>query len=60
MPASAYHLPRPGAARFALVLGDQELKTDRAKLKELKTGSQHEVPLSGLAAEVKKLGGGPP
>jgi histidyl-tRNA synthetase len=35
-------------ARYALVLGDQELKTDQAKLKELKTGAQHEVALSGL------------
>ena len=46
-------------ARFALVLGDQELKTDRAMLKELKTGAQHEVSLAGLADEVKKLAGGP-
>src|SRR5207245_4418988 len=42
-------------ARFALVLGDAELKADRAKLKEMKTGAQHEVSLSGLAGEVKKL-----
>jgi histidyl-tRNA synthetase len=42
-------------ARFALVLGDAELKSDRGKLKELKTGAQHEVSLSGLPAEVKKL-----
>jgi len=46
-------------ARFALVLGDQELKSDRAKLKELKTGAQHEVTLSGFADEVRKLTGGP-
>jgi len=46
-------------ARFALVLGDQELKSDRAKLKELKTGAQHEVTLSGFADEVRKLAGGP-
>ena len=44
-------------ARFALVLGDQELKTDRAKLKELKTGAQHEVSLSGFADQVRKLAG---
>ncbi|MGE5049774.1 MAG: histidine--tRNA ligase, partial [Deltaproteobacteria bacterium] len=36
-------------ARFALVLGDQELKSGRARLKELKTGAQHEVSLDGLA-----------
>src|SRR5712692_10071444 len=36
-------------ARFALVLGDLQLKSDRAKLKELKTGAQHEVSLSGLS-----------
>ena len=46
-------------ARFALVLGDQELKSDRAKLKELKTGAQHEVTLSGFTDEVRKLTGGP-
>ena len=42
-------------ARFALVLGDLELQTDRAKLKELKTGAQHEVSLSELAPALKKL-----
>jgi histidyl-tRNA synthetase len=42
-------------ARFALVLGELELQTDRAKLKELKTGVQHEVALSGLVAAVQKL-----
>ena len=46
-------------ARFALVLGDEELKSDRAKLKELKTGAQHEVTLSGFTDEVRKLTGGP-
>jgi histidyl-tRNA synthetase len=35
-------------ARYALVLGDLELKSGRANLKELKTGAQHEVALSGL------------
>jgi histidyl-tRNA synthetase len=35
-------------SKYALVLGDQELKTDRARLKELKTGAQHEVALPGL------------
>lgn len=42
-------------ARYALVLGEQELQTDRARLKELKTGVQHEVALSGLVAALKKL-----
>jgi histidyl-tRNA synthetase len=42
-------------ARFALVLGEQELQTGRAKLKELKTGAQHDVSLAGLAAELRKL-----
>ena len=42
-------------ARFALVLGDAELKSGRAKLKELKTGAQHEVALSGLVPAVQKL-----
>lgn len=44
-------------ARFALVLGELELQTDRARLKELKTGAQHEVALSELAQELKKLSG---
>jgi histidyl-tRNA synthetase len=42
-------------ARFALVLGDAELKGGRARLKELKTGAQHEVLLASFAEEVKKL-----
>jgi histidyl-tRNA synthetase len=42
-------------ARFALVLGELELQTDRAKLKELKTGAQHEVSLSGLVPALQKL-----
>jgi len=42
-------------ARFALVLGDAELKTGRAKLKELKTGAQHDVSLSSLADDVRNL-----
>jgi histidyl-tRNA synthetase len=46
-------------AWFALVLGEQELKSDRAKLKELKTGAQHEVSLSALPEEVKRLAGEP-
>jgi len=47
-------------ARYALVLGELELQTDRAKLKELKTGAQHEVVLSELVAAVKKLLAGAP
>jgi histidyl-tRNA synthetase len=46
-------------ARFALVLGDQELKAGRAKLKELRTGAQHEVSLQGFASEVARLSGTP-
>jgi histidyl-tRNA synthetase len=42
-------------ARFALVLGDAELKTGRAKVKELKTGAQHEVALARLAEELRRL-----
>ncbi len=42
-------------ARFALVLGDAELKSGRGKLKEMKTGAQHEVPLASLVDEVKRL-----
>ena len=43
-------------AKYALVLGDLELKTGRANLKELKTGAQHEVSLDELA---QKLSGEP-
>ena len=42
-------------ARFALVLGELELQTGRARLKELKTGAQHEVTLSDLVAGLQKL-----
>ena len=42
-------------ARYALVLGGLELQTDRAKLKELKTGAQHEVSLAGLLPALQKL-----
>ncbi len=42
-------------ARFALVLGDAELKSGRAKLKELKTGAQHEVDLGALVDELNQL-----
>ena len=47
-------------ARFALVLGDQELKAGRAKLKELRTGAQHDVSLQGFASEVARLSGTTP
>jgi histidyl-tRNA synthetase len=47
-------------ARFALVLGDAELQEGRAKLKELKTGAQHEVSLAGFVAEVRRLLGTSP
>jgi histidyl-tRNA synthetase len=42
-------------ARYALVLGDVELKSGRGKLKEMKTGAEHEVELSGLPEAVRKL-----
>jgi len=42
-------------ARFALVLGDAEMKTGRGKLKELKTGAEHEVDLSALPAALRRL-----
>ena len=45
-------------ARFALVLGDEELKTGRGKLKELATGALHELELAGLVAAVQKLSAG--
>ena len=42
-------------ARFALVLGDAELKSGRAKLKELKSGAEHEVDLSDLPGALRRL-----
>jgi histidyl-tRNA synthetase len=42
-------------ARFALVLGELELSTGKARLKELRTGEQHEVDLARLPDEVKRL-----
>ena len=44
-------------ARYALVLGEVERKSGRGKLKEMKTGSEHEVDLSGLPQAVRKLSG---
>jgi histidyl-tRNA synthetase len=41
-------------ARYALVLGDQELQTGKARLKELASGTQHEVDLAELAAFLKR------
>jgi histidyl-tRNA synthetase len=46
-------------ARFALVLGDAELKAGRAKLKELKSGAQHDVSLASFAEDVKNLAQSP-
>jgi histidyl-tRNA synthetase len=42
-------------ARFALVLGDAELKSGRARLKEMKTAAEHEIDLADLPAAVRKL-----
>jgi histidyl-tRNA synthetase len=43
-------------ARFALVLGESELASGRAKLKELATGALHEVELADLVTAVQRLG----
>jgi histidyl-tRNA synthetase len=42
-------------ARFALVLGENEIKSGVAKLKELKTGTQHEVSLADLPGQVSRI-----
>ena len=39
-------------ARFALILGDQELEGGFVTVKELATGSQEQIPFSGLAAKL--------
>ena len=41
-------------ARYALILGDQELQTGRAKLKEMKTGAQEDVELSSLVERLSR------
>jgi histidyl-tRNA synthetase len=42
-------------ARFALVIGEQELQSGSAKLKEMKTGAQHEVSLLDLVETIRRL-----
>src|SRR5207244_4318473 len=42
-------------ARFALVLGDAELKSNRGRLKELASGAQHEIDLGRIVEELKRL-----
>ncbi|HYZ88175.1 MAG TPA: histidine--tRNA ligase [Myxococcales bacterium] len=42
-------------ARFALVLGEAELQSGRGKLKEMKTGKEHEVDLSDLPGAIRAL-----
>ena len=42
-------------ARFALVLGEEELRTGRGKLKELATGAQQEVELDQLPEALRRL-----
>ena len=40
-------------ARYALVLGEQELASGKARLKELATGAQHDVELDSLEAALR-------
>ena len=40
-------------ARFAIILGDDELARAEASVKDLQTGEQRNVPLAGLAASLK-------
>ena len=42
-------------ARYALILGDNELAGGFAQCKDLKSGAQEEIPLSSLAARLKSL-----
>jgi histidyl-tRNA synthetase len=42
-------------ARYALVLGELESRSGRGKLKEMKTGTEHEVELSALPKAVLEL-----
>ncbi|HHW15680.1 MAG TPA: histidine--tRNA ligase [Firmicutes bacterium] len=44
-------------ARFVLVLGEAELAAGKARLKEMATGEETEVPLEGLAVWLKQTGG---
>jgi histidyl-tRNA synthetase len=54
---AANQLKRANAlgARFALVVGELELSSGRAKLKELATGEEHEIDLARLPDEVKRI-----
>ncbi|KJS02964.1 MAG: histidyl-tRNA synthetase [Peptococcaceae bacterium BRH_c4a] len=44
--------------RFVVILGGDELKRGSASVKDMTNGSQIELPLKGLAEEIKKLIGG--
>lgn len=39
---------------YAVVFGDSELERDVVKLREVSTRNEEEIPLSGLAEEIKK------
>jgi histidyl-tRNA synthetase len=45
-------------AKFALVLGDDELQKEVIQIKELETGNEEEIPLAQLADRLKELIGG--
>ena len=42
-------------ARYALILGGDELQKQVATLKDLTTGEQKQIPFAGLVTEVKKI-----
>ncbi len=42
-------------ADFAVVIGEEELKTQTVKLKNMATREQIDLPLHGLIAALKKL-----
>jgi len=42
-------------ARFTMVLGDEELQTRKAKLKDMKTGAEEPVPLDDFAEQFERM-----
>jgi histidyl-tRNA synthetase len=41
-------------ARHVLVLGDNEIKEGKARIKNMENGSEHEVLLGSLETEIRK------
>ena len=42
-------------ARFALIVGDDELKREVVSVKDLEKGDQKEIPMDSLTSEIKSI-----